>query len=89
MSDAGSGGENPEQLPDEAVEAKKTAARRRFLTGGALALPVIISARRNAFAYHGVRATGKSVCVSIGGTIGSKVKKNKPSVWCYVSTTKW
>ena len=68
-SDAGSGVEASES----SAEAKRTAARRRFLLGGAAALPMIVTlGQREAW------AASASVCQSMGMKFDWKyAKRNK------------
>ena len=62
----------------ETAEAQRLAARRRFLKGGAVALPLIVSVSRETFAHDDddddVRKVGRSVCASIG--VKKKSRKN-------------
>lgn len=58
------------------AEAQRLAARRRFLKGGAIALPLIVSISRETFAHDrsynhnhygsSDRKVGRSLCASIG-----------------------
>ena len=55
----------PGSTPQSSAEAKRLEARRRFLLGGAAALPVIFTVTE----LKAVETqTGGSVCLSLGGT---------------------
>ena len=65
----------------EAAENKRLAARRRFLLGGAAAVPLIVTAGYStAFATGDHRRVGKSVCMSLVGEV--KKKKTQTTVVC-------
>ena len=101
MSDKNAHEKHEGDIPGDeegSAESKRIAARRRFLAGGAVALPLIMSVSRETFAgysyYGGSKKTvGKSVCVSIGTVVGKKSsgskygsKKKFTSVLCKVNT---
>ena len=54
----------PGSTPQRSAEAKRLEARRRFLLGGAAALPVIFTVTE---LKAGAKVTGESVCLSIFG----------------------
>ena len=53
-----SGGEEANPTPQDAAEAKRLEARRRFLLGGATAAPILVTVNR-------AKAIGFSVCQSL------------------------
>ncbi|MCG8360138.1 MAG: hypothetical protein MI920_31620 [Kiloniellales bacterium] len=64
-----------------AAEAKRLAARRRFLLGGAAAVPLVVTASYStAFAGSNKVRVGPSVCATLGGKV--KYYKTKTTVIC-------
>ena len=76
------------------AERKRLEARRRFIAGGAVALPLIVSVSRETFAHHwyynnnndkDMKLVGRSLCVSIGIKSNKNHKKNTfNSIMCQV-----
>ena len=77
------------------AEKKRLEARRRFIAGGAVALPLIVSVSRETFANHwyyhdddddkNMKLVGRSLCVSIGIKSNKNHKKNTfNSIMCKV-----
>ena len=83
------------EVSAESADRRRREARRRFLAGGALALPLVITVGRDSLANHTwgwgdeQKMRGRSVCVSLGGTWDQNKKKtSKGSVMCTVTGDK-
>ena len=64
-SNANSEGDVPSESSPDSAERKRLAARRRFLVGGAAAVPLILT-----FGHREAHAAGMSVCMSQVGFPG-------------------
>ena len=89
-------GDAPQPVGEDGLthaERKRLEARRRFLAGGAVALPLIVSVSRETFAFHyyndddddkNKKLVGRSLCVSIGIKSKNHKKNTFNSVMCKV-----